>query len=164
MDVYILRHGIAEEESASGEDRDRVLTAEGIDRTIAAGKALRKLAIEFDAILSSPFARAWQTAEIVADQLDCKKLLHPMDELAANSSAAAAVKELGIVARNCSSVLVVGHEPILSEMISLLLSASPRLSIAMKKGGLCKLSCVRADPGAARLEWLLTAKHLSRMA
>lgn len=164
MDLYILRHGIAEEFSHSGHDRDRVLTAEGIEKTAASGRALRKLDVEFDGIFSSPFARAWQTAEIIADELDCKSLLQPVDDLAADSTAAIALKKLGVLSQKHSSVLVVGHEPILSEMISLLLTGSSCLSVTMKKGGLCKLSCVRPQPGAARLEWLFTAKHLCRMA
>jgi len=71
---------------------------------------------------------------------------------------------LGIVGRKYASPLIVGHEPILSELISLLVSGSPRLSVAMKKGGVCKLNCVRPEAGGARLDWLLTAKHLCRMA
>ena len=164
MDLYILRHGIAEDVSESGLDRDRVLTKEGIEKTKATCKALRKLELQFDAILTSPYARARQTAEIVADELNLTSVLHLVDALGAASSADAVLVELQKIIRKQSCVLVVGHEPILSSLISLLLSGSPSLSITMKKGGLCKLNCVRPEPGAARLDWLLTAKHLCRMA
>ena len=164
MDLYILRHGIAEEVNETGLDRDRVLTEEGIEKTRAAGKALRKLNLQFDAIFTSPFARARQTAEIVAEELGATDLLHCVDGLSADSSTGEALKSLQKVIRKHTSVLVVGHEPILSEMISFLLSGSPTLSITMKKGGFCKLYCVRPEPGAARLDWLLTPKHLCRMA
>lgn len=164
MDLYILRHGIAQEVSDTGHDRDRALTAEGFEKTSETGKALRKLGIEFDVIFSSPFVRAWQTAETVAEQLNCRKLLEPMEALGANSSAPAALAELKTATRKYASVLVVGHEPILSELISLLLAGASNLSIAMKKGGLCKLSCVRPEAGGGRLEWLLPSKLLCRMA
>jgi phosphohistidine phosphatase len=164
MDLYILRHGIAEDISASGLDRDRVLTQEGIEKTKSAAKALRKLDVQFDAIFSSPYARAKQTAEIVADELNLIDLLHLVDELGAASAPETVLAKLQKVIRKHSSILVVGHEPILSGLVSLLLSGSTSLSVAMKKGGLCKLSCIRPEAGAARLDWLLTAKHLSRMA
>jgi phosphohistidine phosphatase len=164
MELYILRHGIAEEVSDTGADRDRVLTEEGIEKTKMAGKALRKLDIEFDAIFTSPFARARQTAEIVAAELDCEKLLQNLDALSSGTPVMTTLAGLSKAAGKNASVLIVGHEPMLSELISLLLSGSSGLSITMKKGGLCKLTCVRPEPAAARLDWLFTAKHLSRMA
>jgi phosphohistidine phosphatase len=163
MDLYILRHGIAEDVSESGLDRDRVLTKEGIEKTKAAGKALRKLEVQFDAIFTSPYARARRTAEIVAEELELSSVLHLVDALGAASSAEAVLTELQKIIRKHACILVVGHEPILSSLISLLLSGSASLSIALKKGGLCKLNCVRPEAGAARLDWLLTAKHLCRM-
>jgi phosphohistidine phosphatase len=164
MELYIMRHGIAEEVSASGRDRDRVLTREGEERTRETGKVLRKLGIEFDAILASPYARAWQTAELVASELDCKRLLRPVEPLGCESSAAKAAKSLVPETARSTSVLVVGHEPILSEMISLLISGASGLAISMKKGAICKLTCVRPEPGGCRLDWLLPSKHLCRMA
>jgi phosphohistidine phosphatase len=161
MELYILRHGIAEEVSASGADKDRRLTGEGVEKTKAAGKALGKLGIEFDLILASPFVRAWRTAELIAEELNCGKLLQPCPALSSGKGVAAILQELKKV--NASSVLLVGHEPELSQLISTLLAGSPGLAITMKKGGFCRLSCISAEPGGARLEWLLTAKHLCRM-
>ncbi|HEX7862925.1 MAG TPA: phosphohistidine phosphatase SixA [Verrucomicrobiae bacterium] len=163
MDLYIMRHGIAEDVSASGRDRDRVLTEEGRDKSREGGKALRKLDVEFDAIFSSAFPRAWQTAELVADELDEKKLLQELPELEAESNVQRALGGLKRVLKNQASVLIVGHEPILSQLISVLLSGHSGLSITMKKGAVCKLSCVRPEPGGCRLEWLLNAKQLCRM-
>jgi phosphohistidine phosphatase len=164
MDLYILRHGIAEEVSQSGLDRDRVLTEEGIEKTKSAGKALRRLELHFDAILTSPYARARQTAEIVANELNLTSVLQLVDAIGADSSAETVLTAVQKLIRKQSSILVVGHEPILSSLISLLLSGSPNLSVTMKKGGLCKLNCVRLEAAGARLDWLLAPKHLSRMA
>lgn len=159
-----MRHGIAEDASESGRDRDRVLTEEGIDRSRESGKAMRKLGIDFDLIYASPYPRAWQTAELVADEMGCGDRLEELEELGCESSAGEAVNGLKRVIKRSASVLVVGHEPILSQMISLLISGSAGLSIAMKKGGLCKLTCVRPEPGGCRLDWLVTSKQLCRMA
>jgi phosphohistidine phosphatase len=158
-----MRHGIAEEMSDSGHDRDRLLTAQGIDRSRESGKAMRKLGLEFDAIFSSAYSRAWKTAELVADEIDAADLLADLKELEAHSSVADALAGLRRVSRGKSSLLLVGHEPILSQLISLLISGTTSLSIAMKKGGLCKLSCVRPEPGSCRLDWLVTSKQLCRM-
>lgn len=159
-----MRHGIAEEVSDTGRDRDRVLTDEGLEKTRESGKALRKLGVKFDIILSSPYPRAWQTAEGIADELGCKQILKGLEALGAESSPGAALDQIKAEVRKCASVLIVGHEPVLSEFISLLLSGASGIAIAMKKGGICKLTCVRPEPGGGRLDWLLTSKHLCRIA
>jgi phosphohistidine phosphatase len=164
MEIYIMRHGIAEDVSKTGRDRDRVLTEDGQDNSREAGKALRKIGIKLDAIFSSPYPRAWQTAEAVANELDQPDLLKELSELGAESTAAEALQKVAAVVKGYASVMVVGHEPILSQLISLLLSGSSSLSIAMKKGAVCKLTCVRPEPGGCRLDWLMTAKQLSRIA
>src|SRR6185295_1762238 len=90
MELYILRHGLAEEQSDTGRDRDRALTAEGKEKTHSAGKAMRKMDVEFDLVLSSPFVRAWQTAGIIVAKLDCATTLQKCDAL----SSGAAIDEL----------------------------------------------------------------------
>jgi phosphohistidine phosphatase len=163
MDLYILRHGIAEERSRSGKDRDRALVTEGKEKTRAAGKALRKMEIDFDLVLSSPFVRAWQTAEIIVEECGCARALQPCDALSAGGPMKEVFGELRKAAGTHSSVLVVGHEPDLSRLISVLLSGTTELAITMKKGGLAKLTCATAEPAGARLEWLLSPKHLCRL-
>jgi phosphohistidine phosphatase len=162
MDLYILRHGLAEDRSHTGKDSDRVLTPEGREKTRAAGKALRKLEITFDVVLSSPFARAWQTAEIITQECNCQKSLQQCAALSSGAPTDGVIQALQRVAKQ-SAVLVVGHEPDLSTLISVLLSGSPNLAITMKKGGMARLSCEEIAPGRARLEWLLGPKHLSRL-
>lgn len=163
MDLYILRHGLAEEASATGLDSDRKLTDEGREKSRRAGKALRKLGVKFDLVLASPFARAWETARLVAEELGGAHP-HRCEALACGQPLAEAVAELRKRARGHSSILAVGHEPDLSQMISLLLSGAPRLSIHMRKGAICKLSFGAFDLGAATLEWFLTSKQLDHLA
>ena len=159
-----MRHGIAEEVSTTGRDRDRVLTDDGKENSGEAGKALRKLGVKLDVIFSSPYPRAWQTAEEAGKQIEQGDLLKELQELGAESSATEALQAISSASKGKASVMVVGHEPILSQLISLLLSGSSSLSIAMKKGAVCKLTCVRPEAGGCRLDWLLTAKQLCRIA
>jgi phosphohistidine phosphatase len=164
MDLYIFRHGIAEDRSQSGRDEDRELTPEGIAKTRSAGRALRKLGVELDLVLSSPFARAWRTAEVLVEQLETPEKLRRCEEMASGMPPAPVLAELKRRSREFRSIMIVGHEPDLSQLISLLLSGFPSLSITMKKGGLCKLACLALEPGAATLEWHLTPKLLERLA
>ena len=163
MDLYILRHGIAEDVSASGADRDRVLTPEGQKKTHESGKAMRNLGIEFQLVLASPFARAWQTAEIIVEELGCARLLTSCDALSSGAPLKGLLTELK--RHPVASLLIVGHEPDLSRLISYLLSGGLDIALTMKKGGLCKLRCddPPIQPGNARLEWLLGPKHLCRL-
>jgi phosphohistidine phosphatase len=162
MDLYIMRHGIAEDQSHSGADRDRALTSEGIEKTKASAEALKNLGVEFNLILTSPYTRALETARIVAKALDCE--LKEFAPLAAGGNPDRVFQALTDLDSKFESLLLVGHEPDLSRLISICLSGSEDLSLTMKKGGFCRLSCLKLAPGQARLEWLLAPKHLVKMA
>src|SRR5207249_3311762 len=77
MTLFILRHGLAVEPGTRDypNDADRPLTAEGRSKLRQIAQAMKKLELEFDVILSSPYTRARQTAEIVADKLGARKHL-----------------------------------------------------------------------------------------
>ncbi|HMO59622.1 MAG TPA: phosphoglycerate mutase family protein, partial [Roseiflexaceae bacterium] len=68
LDLYLLRHGIAADATATG-DAARPLTAEGITKMEAAANGMLKLGIDIGLILSSPLVRAHETAAIVARTL-----------------------------------------------------------------------------------------------
>jgi phosphohistidine phosphatase len=161
MELYILRHGTAEELSASGKDRDRELTTEGIEETQASGKALRALKVHFDLILASPFARAWKTAEIIAEETGANaSVLRRCEALSSGAGVPGILAELK--KQKCGSLLLVGHEPELSHLISILLAGSAGLGIQMKKGGLCRLTFTSPEPGHSRLDWFFPPKILTR--
>src|SRR3954462_10485262 len=132
MDLYIMRPGIAADHSDSGADRDRALTEEGIQKTECSADALKKLDVEFNLILTSPFIRARQTAEIVAKRLDCAHLKE-FAPLAAGGNPERVLQGLSHVDSKINSLLLVGHEPDLSRLISILLSGGEDLGITMKK-------------------------------
>ena len=154
MDFYVLRHGIAAEKTDPKypKDEDRPLTEEGQRKTLKIARRMKELDLTFNVILSSPLARARQTAEITASVLGCKSKLKLSINLAPDGSKKALVRELNRRAR----VLVVGHEPYLTELISILLTGKPGLRIDFKKGGLCKLEISALRFGrCATLEWLV---------
>jgi phosphohistidine phosphatase len=163
MDLYIMRHAIAEEGSRTGKDCDRVLTPEGVERTQQSALALKKLEVDFDLILTSPFVRTTKTAQIIAEGLGCKKP-EEFPPLASGQSSVQLLEGLLRLKGQPRSLLLVGHEPDLSRLISILLSGTDEIGITMKKGALCKLECMKIAPGYARLLWLMTSRQMSRMA
>ncbi len=167
MDLYILRHGIAVEPGTPGYDRDaeRPLTPKGERKLWRITEAMSALELSFSLILSSPYTRARQTAEIVAEAFDARKKLQFSDTLTPSGSGKKLVELLSSLKPSPESVLLVGHEPYLSELISLLVSGDSSVSVLMKKGGLCKLSAESLKPGrCAALEWLLTPRQMALMA
>jgi phosphohistidine phosphatase len=166
MNLYLLRHGLAVERGTSGyaRDSDRVLTPKGERRLWQTAEALEALEISFDVIISSPYARARQTAEIVAEAFKAQKRLQFSDTLTPNGDFKELVELLNHLKPRPEDVLLVGHEPQMSGFISLLVGGDGRCSIAMKKGGVCKLEVQSLKAGrCATLEWLLTPRQMALM-
>jgi phosphohistidine phosphatase len=165
--LYILRHGIAVEPGTPGceNDSERPLIPKGECRLRSAAAAMKKMELSFDLIFSSPFTRAKQTAEIVASELKLKKRIAFFDGLVPGGNAKALIHAVNELKPAPESILLVGHEPYLSRLISLLLSGNTDAAIEMKKGGLCKLEAGELRPGqCARLAWLLTPAQMEMMA
>jgi phosphohistidine phosphatase len=164
MILYILRHGIAEDAPASGDDGARKLTERGREkmRRIAAG--MRTSGLKFEVILTSPLARATETAEIVAAAYANTPTPQVVPALATGVSPAEVVTALKPFARH-DHVMIVGHEPQLSSLAALMLTGSPGgLSIDLKKGGCIALEVpARTDKGGAKLVWMLTPRQLRRL-
>jgi phosphohistidine phosphatase len=166
MNLYLLRHGLAVEPAAGqhAKDSERPLTPKGERKLWKIAQAMQELELSFDLILSSPYVRARQTAEIVAEALELRKKLETSETLTPAGSAAKLVDLINSRSK-AEEVLLVGHEPSMSELISLLVTGTRNAPITMKKGGLCKLSTERLEAGrCATLEWLLTPKQMCLMA
>jgi len=164
MNLYLLRHGLAAEPDVQSfsNDADRPLTPKGKSKLWEIAEGMAALELAFDLILSSPYLRARQTAEIVAEALKARKRLELSDTLAPAGSMKKLIALLKKLEPSAGDVLLVGHEPYLSELIALLVAGQAGLSVVMKKGGLCKLSAASLHPGrCATLEWLLTPKQLA---
>jgi len=166
VDLYLLRHAEAVPRGTPGyrKDNNRPLTKDGVSTMRRAAKGMRRLKLEFDLILSSPYPRARTTAEIAADALGAGKKLKLSDHLASDGDPRKLVAELN---RDCSSpgsILLVGHEPYLSELICVLIGCRSGTALTLKKGGLCKVCVDSLRFGrCARLDWLLTPRQLVRI-
>jgi phosphohistidine phosphatase len=166
MELYLLRHAIAEPapNPPAGGDSRRRLTAEGAEKMRRAAKGMKALELAFDLIISSPYLRAKETAEIVAEVLRHDKKPEYLASLTPEGSARDLIDELKRKHGDKKQVLLVGHEPYLSRLISLLTSGQSRTSIELKKGALCKLTAGALEyDRCATLEWLLTSRQLRRI-
>ena len=159
MEIYVLRHGIAVERGTPGfkKDSDRPLTKEGEEKIHQIAQAMLAMQLKFDLILSSPYVRAAKTAQIVASELDEEVVFTQFLEPGGN--------QLALIGQindeKKQRVLLVGHEPDLSRLISLLTTGGTPASIELKKGGLSKMTSDKLSFGqCATLNWLLTPKHL----
>jgi phosphohistidine phosphatase len=167
MNIFLLRHGIAVDPGTAGFDKDseRTLTPKGERKLWQVADAMFAMKLSFDAIFTSPYVRARQTADIIAEALDLRKKLQEVDHLTPGGSARRLIETINSIKPAVAEVLLVGHEPSLSELISLLISGDTPASVLMKKGGLCKLSADSLQHGrCATLEWLLMPKQMGLMA
>lgn len=159
MILHLLRHAEAEDVSSSGRDADRRLTDDGRRRTKAVAKAVAKLDPCYDAILVSPFVRARQTAEPVAEACGHRK---PLVETRALSPNADPVEVLNELARlKPGAALLVGHQPHLGRLFGLLVAGRSDLEVPMKKAALAAFDA-GSDPsmGRAELKFYLPARLL----
>ena len=162
MKLFILRHGDAGERGDPRHPNDaaRPLSPKGVKRTRQLANWLRRRDITFDVIFPSPLTRARQTAEIVARSLDIENCLKLTKHLAPEGDFVDLLAQVEQVRRKSKTVLLVGHEPYLSTLVSLLCTGGTSLQMDLKKGGLCRLELEAVKPGrCATLEWILTPRH-----
>ena len=159
MNLYIIRHAIAVDEATSdyASDSERPLTDKGRKKMRQIAKALRLLGVEFDLILSSPYVRACETAEILANVFKMKDKIVLSDSLIPEGNPDLLIGEIN-EKHTVDSLAIVGHEPYLSSLIGLLTADTAKIEITLKKGGVCYLSAddLHHQDHRATLEWLLT--------
>jgi phosphohistidine phosphatase len=122
MKLYVMRPGPAEDQSSSGQDGDRALTASGRERVRAVAKVLVDVEEVPLAIITSPLVRAVQTAEVVAMVTRVgqgKGSVEVRREMSPSGNAAALVNSL--VAEGRKRAMIVGHEPDLGDLVTTLL-------------------------------------------
>jgi phosphohistidine phosphatase len=161
MRLILIRHAPAFERDRKRwpDDRLRPLTPEGVKKFRKAAAGLACLVDTVACVLTSPLARARQTAEI----LSAVTRWPQAREVAELAPGHTPEQVLAVVrGAKAKSLVLVGHEPGLSELVAASVAgAGARLECGLKKGGAACLefsSTVRA--GRARLEWLLTPKAL----
>jgi phosphohistidine phosphatase len=157
MELYFLRHGIAEDHSPSGRDADRRLTDDGKKKLRKVLARAHKAGVAPTLILSSPLTRAMETAEIAADELAYNSEIVRTAALTPDSTPADVWAEIR-AHRDEPSILLAGHEPLFSATVAGFLG-SARAMVEFKKGALVRIdfSTIGAEPRGV-LQWMLTAK------
>ena len=154
IQLLLLRHGDARD-PGSGDDASRQLSAFGETQARVQGMALKLLGMFPETILVSPLVRARQTAEIVQHVIGCGTI-SLSEHLTPSSDHRNIIREVN--ALGMDRILLVGHEPHLSALISLLVTGSRAAQIEMEKGS---LACVGVSAqlkfGDGTLEWILPA-------
>jgi phosphohistidine phosphatase len=162
--IYIMRHGIAEENAASGDDADRRLTPEGRRKVVEVARGLKTLDVKPNAILSSPLPRALETATLAGSVLDADLDVETLLTLGPGYDALATLNSLPSGLRE--SIMLVGHQPHLGELASCLLTGSQSLvPLPFKKGAVAAIQVAALPPRSAGvLQWFLSPRQLRGLA
>lgn len=165
MKLYLVRHAIAEEIGTPGYEDDslRPLTEKGREKMHRVASALKALTVEPNLIVSSPYVRASQTASILAKEFKYKEEIIYSNSLMPMGEPNDMIGEIN-EKFSVDELMLVGHEPNLSSLASVLLAGNSNLSINFKKGGVCCLSIddLHYDRKAI-LEWLIPPKISTRV-
>jgi phosphohistidine phosphatase len=163
MELYIVRHGIAidREDPKSPPDPDRYLTEEGIKKTKQVAESVAALGIEPDLLISSPYVRAMQTAEIFATALEYpKQKIRRTDLLLPGAEPSLFYKELS-KDKDSAIVFSFGHAPQLDDLVAAGLGSKHHVT-SLKKAGIAALELKRISPPSGELLWLSTPKLLRK--
>ena len=159
-----MRHadaGDRDEFAATGQpDSERPLSAKGAEQMRAAARRLHDLVPSVDHIVTSPFVRARETAEILRREYGVVSLQETatLEPDAPPKALARSLRELG-----GEVVLCVGHEPHLGELVAWLTTGERDSFIEFRKGGACLVACEGAPRKASgTLRWLFGPKELGR--
>ena len=158
MIVYFLRHASAGEHFANPKkDEKRALDKEGIEQCGYIGRALSALDVQVDAIISSPLKRCTQTAFLVGNEIGFEGKLQLDTGLRPEAGLADLRKILEKYARQ-EAIMVVGHNPNLSQFLGSVISDSGcEASIELKKGAVAKVEMRRSS---GTIQWCMTPKVL----
>ena len=160
MEIYILRHGIAEDAPAGQPDSERALTVDGKKKLRTVLRVAKEAKAAPSLILTSPYKRAVQTAQLAAEVLGYKGDLLRTKALLPSASPHDAWNEIR-VHQDAAQVLLAGHEPLFGMLGAYLLGCRD-LQIDFKKGALLRVDIDRfhAEPRGV-LKWMLVPKLAS---
>ncbi len=155
MQIYLLRHGIAEDAPPGRPDSERALTSEGREKLRHVLKRARSANVSPSLILSSPYVRAVETAAVAVEVLGYSGKVVRTQALVPEASPGDVWEE--IRARTGErAILLAGHEPLMSSLAAFLLT-SPALQVDMKKAALVRIDCDGFGRGPRGvLKWMLT--------
>jgi phosphohistidine phosphatase len=173
MHLFVVRHAIAEDAEQGQDDAERELTNDGARKFKRAVQGLRELRWTFDRVLTSPWKRAVQTAELlkplvdgptISTELLCDKPRPELFALIAEASAPKDGDSDGDGESDQRATALVGHEPWLSELVGWLAFGDLHHgeAIEIKKGGVVWLEGT-AVPGGMKLRAVLPPKVLREL-
>ena len=161
MEIYLMQHGPA---LPREKDPDEGLSPDGEARIHASGKALKKMGIGFDVILSSPKKRSRQTAAIVAEEVGfAPEKIIEAQKVKAMTPPQETIKALTEYAGN-KRVLIAGHLPSVAEVASFLLTEGSKAIVEFEMGGCCRIDVEDLPTHSGHLRWYLTPEQLELIA
>ncbi len=165
MKIFLLRHGTAEDRAADGgDDSARALVAKGYEQCAAVAGFFRNMQLSFDRIVSSPYRRAMETAESVSQVLAESGLVNGSLEVDQRLTPHASVQEATdcVLQGEAETLLMVGHEPLLSHLAGELLGR-PSWSLVLRKAGIVEMNVLSRHPLRVELRGLIRPGHLRGM-
>jgi len=160
MEIYLMQHGPSFPKDVDAEES---LTPEGEAQIVTVGRALKKMGLRFDVIVSSTKKRAWQTAKIVAEQVAFpSRRIVQTDLVKPMASAEESIRFLKQY--EGKALLVAGHLPSLAEIASALITSGSKATIQFERGGVGRIDVDSLPTHQGRLRWYLTSEHLKLIA
>jgi len=158
MIIYFLRHASAGESLMNPrKDEKRALDKDGIEQCGYVGRALAAMDAQVDVIISSPLKRSTQTASLIGNEMGYEGKLQIETGLRPEATFADFRRMLEKYA-NQESIMVVGHNPNLSQFLGTVISESGcEASVDLKKGAVARVEMRRSS---GTLQWCLTPKAL----
>jgi phosphohistidine phosphatase len=160
VELFILRHGKAEARVLGSNDADRALTGQGEEEIKKIGNWTGAMGYTFDVIATSPLKRAMQTAKIIGTTTKQEHKVQVWDVLSPGGDLNALSRQIEVIGVD-RSVLIVGHEPMLSIFISRIISGDATASIVLAKGAFARIKNVTCHGDlSGDLHSLITPKQL----
>lgn len=163
MNLYLMRHGDAEPETDGKPDAERRLSESGAKTINDILPGMKKLITQVEYILTSPHARALQTALIVAKFYKCSGFVENVEALSGPNSE----EKVNIILNKLigkDQMLIVGHEPYLSDIAKYYCGAGLDEGLKLKKGGMAKIYIADfPDAGKGALRWTMTPEEIARV-
>lgn len=163
MQLYIVRHAIAidREDPKCPPDPERFLTVEGVEKAKQVARGVAEVGAVPDLMLSSPYLRAFQTAEIFAAALEySKNKIQKTELLLPGAEPLQLFRELSRD-KQASSVFIFGHAPHLDDVLATAIGAKHHIT-SLKKAGVALVELKRMVPPSGQLLWLATPKLLRK--
>jgi len=157
MEIYLLRHGIAEDQKPGGRDADRALTGEGKKKLREVLAVAKAAGVSPDVILTSPYRRAKETAEIAREVLAGSLTVIPGTAFTPGGEMRDAWADIR-GHRDAKAVMVATHEPFAGLFAAFLLNA-PGMQVDFKKGAIMRIDVDSYGPQPrGLLKWMLTPR------